>query len=188
MPDVKKEVSKNRENKLKKEKQKKKKKSEKLEEDEEHIVFQPLDEADAAFAEQFKLYDPLKIHARLIVPGTSVYTIEQVPPTQKRPYVTYKPAMRIVTAVQGDGTGEVALVLAYNPKFEIADNLFDKKKYCVKAQEEVIYSPLRFVHAKCICAELNAQSRQCYKENMRKILRAQKKKMAELAKSNEKTK
>ena len=70
----------------------------------------------------------------MIVPGTSVYTIEQVPPTQKRPYVTYKPAMRIVTAVQGDGTGEVALVLAYNPKFEIADNLFDKKKQIFRAK------------------------------------------------------
>lgn len=109
---------------------------------------------------------------RRIVPGLVVYIIEQVAPTIKIPYVTYKPAPRIITEIQDNsGVNNGAVFFTYSHKITEPAPAYNSEKTPrqVVSVSEVIYSPLTKDHAEYICKLLNLQSKQFYVKNIKNV-------------------
>lgn len=112
-----------------------------------------------------------KVHGftdtRAIKPGLVCYVIEKLPPTAKKPYVTYRPTPRVITQVHDSGVNGGTIFFTYNHK--IATNQsFNGISYTV-SEDEVIYSPLTKEHADYICKLLNIQSKQVYIKHMKEM-------------------
>lgn len=95
-----------------------------------------------------------------MMPGLVCYVIEKIAPTQKKPYVTYRPVPRVITQVHDSGVNGGTIFFTYNHK--IATNQQLNGYSYVSSEDEVIYSPLTKEHADYICNLLNIQSRQVY--------------------------
>ena len=106
------------------------------------------------------------LDTRKIMPGMVVYVIEQIAPTEKIPYVTYKPVPRIITEVQDNGVNNGTLFLTYYHKVVSVPtyNPSQNKVPQVISESEIIYSPLTKAYAEYICKLLNLQSKQTYKQ------------------------
>ena len=102
-----------------------------------------------------------------MMPGLVCYVIEKIAPTQKKPYVTYRPTPRVITSVHDSGVNGGTIFFTYNHK--ISKNQSFDGSYSVVSEDEVIYSPLTKEHADYICRLLNIQSRQVYIKKMREI-------------------
>ncbi len=107
------------------------------------------------------------VDTRKMMPGLVCYVIEKVVPTQKKPYVTYRPTPRVITQVHDSGVNGGTIFFTYNHK--IATNQsFNGISYTV-SENEVIYSPLTKEHADYICRLLNIQSKQVYVKHMKEM-------------------
>ncbi len=111
-----------------------------------------------------------------MMPGLVCYVIEKVAPTQKKPYVTYRPTPRVITQVHDSGVNGGTIFFTYNHK--IAKNQsFNGISYTV-SEDEVIYSPLTKEHADYICLLLNIQSKQVYTKYLKEKAKQEKQKLA----------
>ena len=106
--------------------------------------------------------------------GLVCYTIEQIAPTDKKPYVTYRPDARIITQIHDNGVNGGTIFLTCSHKFIKAVNFNSNRSSEVVSETEVIYTPLTKEHAEYMCKILNAQSRLFYKNQMKGLLRAEK--------------
>jgi len=108
---------------------------------------------------------------RKIKPGTVVYVIEKIEPNEKIPYVTYKPAVRIITEIQDNGVNNGTVFLTYTPKVASVSTYYTPQHNApqVISEHDVIYSPLTKAHAEFVCRLLNLQSKQKYKQYVRQI-------------------
>ncbi len=107
---------------------------------------------------------------RRIMPGMVVYVVEHIAPTEKIPYVTYRPSARIITEVQDNGVNNGTVFLTYCPKV-VSVPTYHSAQHSepqIISEHEVIYSPLLKDHAKYICKLLNLQSKQMYREYVKK--------------------
>ena len=111
------------------------------------------------------------VDTRQIKPGAVVYVIEKVEPNEKTPYVTYKPAERIVTEVQDNGVNNGTVFLTYSPKIASVSTYYTPQHNApqVISEHDVIYSPLTKAHAEFVCKLLNVQSKALYKKYVRQI-------------------
>ena len=111
---------------------------------------------------------------RKILPGLVVYIVEQIAPTTKTPYVTYKPAPRIITEIQDNGANNGAVFFTYSHKITEPTPAYtsDAMPRQVVGVAEVIYSPLTKDHATYICKLLNLQSKQTYMKNIRSVAKS----------------
>lgn len=115
------------------------------------------------------------LDTREIYPGTVVYVVDKVPPTDTVPYMTYKPAPRIVTEVQDNGVNNGTVFLTYAPKVATVATYHSQQhnKPQVTSETNVIYSPLTKEHAEYVCKLLNVQSKQVYKNHMAELAKQQ---------------
>ena len=97
-----------------------------------------------------------------IMPGMVVYQVEKINPTQKTPYVKYKPTPYIIVAVHDNGVNGGTLFMTYSHKTNKPFD-FGNSGPQIISEYEVIYSPLTLGQAKYVCRLLNLQSRQAYK-------------------------
>lgn len=113
------------------------------------------------------------LDTREILPGMVVYVVDKVPPTDTVPYITYKPAPRIITEVQDNGVNNGTVFLTYAPKVVTVGTYHSKQhnKPQVTSEMNVIYSPLTKEHAEYVCKLLNAQSKQTYMEVQRQKMK-----------------
>ena len=102
-----------------------------------------------------------------MMPGLVCYTIEKIAPTDKIPYVTYKPMPRVITQIHDSGVNGGTIFFTYNHRFT-NNNAFENSHY-VLSEEEVVYSPLTKEHADYICRLLNIQSKHFYITQMKKL-------------------
>lgn len=113
------------------------------------------------------------LDTREIYPGTVVYVVDKVPPTDTVPYMTYKPAPRIITEVQDDnGVNNGTVFLTYTPKVATVATYHSQQhnKPQVISETDVIYSPLTKEHAEYVCKLLNVQSKQMYMAAMKQTM------------------
>ena len=103
-----------------------------------------------------------------MAPGLVCYTIEKIEPTNKLPYVRYKPVPRVITQIHDSGVNGGTIFFAYDHKFVSAANFSGKQSGQVISENEVIYSPLTKEHAIFICKLLNVQSRLFYQKMLKK--------------------
>ena len=94
-----------------------------------------------------------------IVPGFVCYVITKIAATDKKPYVTYKPSVRVITQIHDSGVNQGAMFFTYS--HEVVNSIIQKTPHIV-SEEEVFYSPLTKDRAAYICKILNAQSRLAY--------------------------
>jgi len=106
----------------------------------------------------------------MMVPGLVVYVIEEVEPTDKKPYVTYKPAPRIITEIHDNGVNKGTMFLTYVHRVSTKPDFNKRRDEQVIADKELIYSPLTKPHAEYICKLLNLQSKQTYLQNVKKAM------------------
>lgn len=102
-----------------------------------------------------------------ILPGLICYVVEKIEPTNKTPYVTYKPSPRVIVSVHNNGVNGGTVFITYDHKLNHKTDF--QQSYQVVSEYEVIYSPLTKSHAQYICGLLNFQSKQTYKQAMIKI-------------------
>lgn len=102
-----------------------------------------------------------------MAPGLICYTIEKIEPTNKLPYVRYKPVPRVITQIHDSGVNGGTIFFAYDHKFVSAANFSGKQSGQVISEYEVIYSPLTKEHAIYICKLLNVQSRLFYQKMLK---------------------
>lgn len=114
-----------------------------------------------------------------MTPGLVCYVIEKIAPTDKKPYVTYRPTPRVITQIHDNGVNGGTIFFTYNHKVEKNQN-FVGTSYAV-SEDQAIYSPLTKEHADYICKLLNIQSKQVYEKHMRELA---KQKRLELKKAN----
>ena len=102
--------------------------------------------------------------SRQMLPGMVVYVIDKIEPTDAVPYVTYKPAMRIITEIQDNGVNNGTVFLSYTHKIAPISTYHSVQhnKPRVVSENDVIYSPLTKEHAEYVCKLLNLQSKQMY--------------------------
>lgn len=111
---------------------------------------------------------------RKILPGLVVYVIEQIAPTEKTPYVKYKPAARIITEIQDNGVNNGTLFFTYVHEIKAPAptyNAGNLKSREVVSHPEIIYSPLTKAHAEYVCNLLNLQSKQEYMKSIKNAKR-----------------
>ena len=101
-----------------------------------------------------------------MTPGLVCYVVESIAPTDKVPYVTYKPAPRIITQIHDSGVNQGTLFFSYSHR--IVYSTITKIPQVI-SEEEVIYSPLTKSHAEYICKLLNIQSKQTYMNCIKQI-------------------
>ena len=103
-----------------------------------------------------------------ICPGTVVYVVEDIAPTPKKPYVTYRPSERVIVCVHSNGVdqGTTFLTRSHRKENNLSYANNGENSFTVVSDEEVIYSPLTKAHAEYICKLLNVQSRQFYKSQL----------------------
>ena len=106
-----------------------------------------------------------------MIPGLICYVIEKVAPTNKTPYVTYRPTPRVITAVHDSGVNGGTIFFTYNHK--VAKSQTFNGEYTIISEEEAIYSPLTKEHADYICKLLNIQSKQVYAKHMKELAKHQ---------------
>jgi hypothetical protein len=102
-----------------------------------------------------------------ISPGLVCYVVEKSEPTNKTPYVTYKPAPRVIVSVHNNGVNGGTVFITYEHKLSAKPDFH--QHYNIVSEYEVIYSPLTKPHAEYICKLLNFQSKQAYNKAMLKI-------------------
>lgn len=108
-----------------------------------------------------------------MIPGLVCYTIEKIEPTDKIPYVRYRPVARVITQVHDSGVNGGTIFFSYNHNFVKSMDFNGWKTGKVFAEESVIYSPLTEQQANYICKLLNIQSRMFYHNQMKKLKTAQ---------------
>lgn len=111
---------------------------------------------------------------RRILVGFVVYIIEQIAPTEKIPYVTYKPAPRIITEIQDNGVNNGTVFFTYSHKITAPAPTYNSDKHDsakIVSEPEVIYSPLTKAHAEYVCKLLNLQSKQEYMKSIKNAKR-----------------
>ena len=105
------------------------------------------------------------------VPGVVVYVIEKIEPSQKTPYVTYRPSARIITGIHDSGVNQGTVFFSYKHTVVVSQNLGlqsdGNKIHQVISEDDVIYSPLTKGHAQHICKLLNLQSRTMYRQYLK---------------------
>ena len=116
-----------------------------------------------------------------MMPGLVCYTIEKIAPTQKKPYVTYRPVPRVITQIHDSGVNGGTIFFTYNHRISTSQNFNGATN--VVSEDEVVYSPLTKEHADYICKLLNIQSRQVYTKYLK-----EKAKQEQLKLQNQKTK
>ena len=121
-----------------------------------------------------------------LIPGMVIYTVEKIETNTKKPYTIYRPTPRVITQIHDSGVNGGTVFLTYEHKF-MNFGQFDNK-FQVISEDEVLYSPLTYAHARYICMLLNIQSKNMYNEKIKEWKEAQKKKMLLDKKSNQKTK
>lgn len=104
---------------------------------------------------------PIFTDTTKMLPGFVCYVVVQVAPTDKKPYVTYKPAARVITQIHDSGVNQGTTFFTYS--HQVVRTFIDTKPTVI-SEEEVIYSPLTKEHAEYMCKLLNAQSKKLYKE------------------------
>ncbi len=102
-----------------------------------------------------------------MMPGLVCYVVEKIAPTQKKPYVTYRPTPRVITSIHDNGVNGGTIFFTYNHKLSKSQNF--EGVYSVVSEEEAIYSPLTKEHADYICKLLNIQSKQVYIKHMKEL-------------------
>ena len=107
-----------------------------------------------------------------MIPGLICYTIEEIAPTERNPFVRYKPVPRVITQIHDSGVNGGTIFFSYSYKFLSSTVLGNKKSGKFVSESEVIYSPLTEQQAKYICKLLNVQSRLFYEKQKRKLNRA----------------
>lgn len=107
------------------------------------------------------------LDTRKMMPGLICYVIEKIEPTNKKPYVTYRPTPRVITSVHDSGVNGGTIFFTYNHKLTKSQTF--NGSYSVVAEDEVIYSPLTKEHADYICRLLNIQSKQFYVKKMNEL-------------------
>ena len=116
---------------------------------------------------------PIYTDTTKMLPGFVCYVVVQVAPTDKKPYVTYKPSARVITQIHDTGVNQGTTFFTYDHQVTRA---FINGKPTVIAEEEVIYSPLTKEHAEYVCKLLNAQSKNLYKKSVKANAKANVKK------------
>ena len=103
---------------------------------------------------------------RQIKPGAVVYVVEKIEPNEKTPWVTYRPAERIITEVQDNGVNNGTVFLSYAPKVASVSTYYTPQHNApqIISEHDVIYSPLTKAHAEFVCKLLNLQSKTMYKK------------------------
>jgi len=104
---------------------------------------------------------PIFTDTTKMLPGFVCYVVVQVAPSDKIPYVTYKPAARVITQIHDSGVNQGTTFFTYS--HQVVRSFIDTKPTVI-SEEEVIYSPLTKEHAEYMCKLLNAQSKNLYKE------------------------
>lgn len=99
-----------------------------------------------------------------MIPGLICYTIEKIGPTDKVPYVRYRPVPRVITQVHDSGVNGGTIFFSYNHTFLKSMDFYSEKTGKVFSDETVIYSPLTEQQANYICKLLNTQSRLYYQK------------------------
>lgn len=102
-------------------------------------------------------------------PGQICFTIEKIPPMNKKPYVTYRPEPRIITQIHNNGVNGGTMFFSYSHKCDKGLNFNNSDKFTVISEDEIIYSPLTVEQATYTCKLLNAQSRMFYQKEQRRI-------------------
>ena len=147
-------------------------------ENEKPVKLKPIRKISEAINADGDRWKSLKIFSdtRNIVPGTVVYVIEKVEPNEKTPYVTYKPAERIVTEVQDNGVNNGTVFLTYSPKIASVSTYYTPQHNApqVISEHDVIYSPLTKAHAEFVCKLLNVQSKALYKKYVATLAKQEK--------------
>ncbi|MBR3148162.1 MAG: hypothetical protein IKF41_02335 [Alphaproteobacteria bacterium] len=98
-----------------------------------------------------------------MMPGLVCYVIEKIEPTDKTPFVRYKPSPCVITQIHDNGVNGGTIFFSYEHKL-ISEANFSNKQSKVVSESKVIYSPLTKEHAIYICKLLNAQSRLFYQK------------------------
>ena len=114
---------------------------------------------------------PVYVDTTKLLPGFIVYVIGKRPPTEGKPYITYKPEPRVVSSIHDSGVNGGTVFFTYSHRIEKAQSITKgEKDFQVTAEEDVIYSPLTKAHAEYICRLLNLQSKRLYEKNLLKII------------------
>ena len=126
---------------------------------------------NAPWAWNFAMY----IDTTKLAPGVIVYVIGKRQPTDKKPYVTYKPEPRVVSSIHDSGVNGGTVFFTYTHKIENPQSITKSEKdFNIVSDEDVIYSPLTKDHAEYICKLLNLQSKRLYEKHLLKIQQQQK--------------
>ena len=126
---------------------------------------------NARWAWNFAMY----IDTTKLSPGVIVYVIGKRQPTDKKPYVTYKPEPRVVSSIHDSGVNGGTVFFTYTHKIEKPQSITKSEKdFYIVSDEDVIYSPLTKDHAEYICKLLNLQSKRLYEKHLLKIQQQQK--------------
>lgn len=125
---------------------------------------------DAPWAWNFSMY----IDTTKLCPGVIVYVIGKRPPTDEKPYVTYKPEPRVVSSIHDSGVNGGTVFFTYTHQIEKPQSITKgEKDFKVVSEEDVIYSPLTKGHAEYICKLFNLQSKRLYDKHLLKIQKQQ---------------
>jgi hypothetical protein len=109
-----------------------------------------------------------------LVPGMIVYVVGQRAPTDEKPYITYKPEPRVISSIHDSGVNGGTVFFTYSHRIEKPQSYTRGKfDFKVVADEDVIYTPLTYDHAKLICRLLNLQSKRLYDKHLLKMQQAQ---------------
>lgn len=113
---------------------------------------------------------PVYTNTTTIRPGMIVYTIDQIQPTVKKPWVSYVSTPRIITQVHDNGVNGGTVFLTYDHKFVRTMDFGETQPYKVVSEDRAIYTPYTKEVGDGVCAFLNAQSRILYRQKMKKLM------------------
>ena len=99
-----------------------------------------------------------------LVPGLVIYVIDTIAPTDKRPYVTYRPSPRVIAEIRDSGVNNGTSFFVYNHNVVQKPEFKTLHKFNVVSELEIVYSPLTKGHAAYLCKLFNFQSRKTYLE------------------------